>query len=90
MLELNKLYNMDCLEGMKQFPDKYFDLAVVDPPYGGGSQNVNVERERGLHGGTADFESRQRSRFGGRFDKYHISEEDRRNVVGEVSDRRCL
>lgn len=27
---------MDCLEGMKQFPDKYFDLAIVDPPYGAG------------------------------------------------------
>lgn len=27
-------YNMDCLEGMKHFPDKYFDLAIVDPPYG--------------------------------------------------------
>lgn len=26
-------YNMDCKDGMKQFPDKYFDLAVVDPPY---------------------------------------------------------
>ena len=24
----------DCLEAMKQYPDKYFDLAVVDPPYG--------------------------------------------------------
>ena len=34
MLELNKLYNMDCMEGMKEFPDKFFDLAVVDPPYG--------------------------------------------------------
>jgi site-specific DNA-methyltransferase (adenine-specific) len=34
MLELNKLYNMDCMEGMKQFPDKYFGLAIVDPPYG--------------------------------------------------------
>ena len=34
MLELNKLYNMDCIEGMKQFPDKYFELAIVDPPYG--------------------------------------------------------
>ena len=33
MLELNKLYNMDCMDGMKQFPDKYFDLAIVDPPY---------------------------------------------------------
>lgn len=27
-------YNMNCMEGMKQFPDKYFDLAIVDPPYG--------------------------------------------------------
>ena len=34
MLELNKLYLMDCMDGMKQFPDKYFELAVVDPPYG--------------------------------------------------------
>ena len=34
MLELNRLYNMDCMEGMKHFPDKYFDLAIVDPPYG--------------------------------------------------------
>ena len=25
---------MDCLQGMKEFPDKYFDLAIVDPPYG--------------------------------------------------------
>ena len=32
-------YNMDCMEGMKQFPDKYFDLAVVDPPYGGGAKD---------------------------------------------------
>lgn len=35
MLELNRCYNMDCMEGMAQFPDGYFDLAVVDPPYGG-------------------------------------------------------
>ena len=25
---------MDCMEAMKAFPDGYFDLAVVDPPYG--------------------------------------------------------
>ena len=38
-------YNMDCMEGMKQFPDKYFDLAVVDPPYGdGGGQWSGAER----------------------------------------------
>ena len=27
-------YNMDCIEGMRRFPDKYFDLAIVDPIYG--------------------------------------------------------
>lgn len=26
-------YNEDCMEGMKEFPDKFFDIAVVDPPY---------------------------------------------------------
>lgn len=33
MLELNKIYLMDCMEGMAQIPDKYFELAIVDPPY---------------------------------------------------------
>lgn len=27
-------YNIDCMQGMKEIPDKYFDLAIVDPPYG--------------------------------------------------------
>lgn len=26
--------NRDCMEGMKEYPDKFFDLAIVDPPYG--------------------------------------------------------
>lgn len=26
--------NKDCMEAMKDFPDKYFDLAIVDPIYG--------------------------------------------------------
>lgn len=28
--------NVDCLEYMRTLPDKAFDLAIVDPPYGGG------------------------------------------------------
>lgn len=31
---MNIAYNMDCMEGMKQYPDGFFDLAVVDPVYG--------------------------------------------------------
>ena len=30
----NVVYNMDCMKGMKEYPDKYFDLAIVDPVYG--------------------------------------------------------
>jgi site-specific DNA-methyltransferase (adenine-specific) len=55
--ELNKLYNEDCLPAMKEIPDKYFELAVVDPPYGGG--------------GKDDFQKNIRL-HGGRFSKYEI------------------
>ena len=39
MYEKPDLYNADCMEAMKEFPDKFFDLAVVDPPYGSGNAN---------------------------------------------------
>ena len=38
---------MDCMEGMKQFPDKYFDLAIVDPPYGDGGGSGNGKTRAG-------------------------------------------
>ena len=31
--------NIDCMEYMRTLPDKYFDLAIVDPPYGIGASN---------------------------------------------------
>jgi len=46
VLELNTVYNMDCMEGMAQIPDKYFELAIVDPPYGIGI-NHNMGRRKG-------------------------------------------
>ena len=33
-LPKSEVFNIDCMEGMKQYPDKYFELAIVDPPYG--------------------------------------------------------
>lgn len=47
-------YNMDCMEGMKQFPDKYFDLAIVDPPYGIGIMTMTyTKNDRRLYGSSA-------------------------------------
>lgn len=34
ILEINKIYNMDCLEGMKNIDDKSIDMILCDLPYG--------------------------------------------------------
>lgn len=42
-----KLINIDCMEYMRTVPDKYFDIAVVDPPYGigeDGASNHSINR----------------------------------------------
>lgn len=33
--------NIDCMIGMKEYPDKYFDLAIVDPPFFSGPNKKN-------------------------------------------------
>ena len=45
-MERNEYHNIDCMEGMKEFSDKYFELAIVDPPYGLGFSDY----ERGSMG----------------------------------------
>ena len=41
----SQVFNTDCLEAMKNYPDKYFELAIVDPPYGI-SINMNMGRKK--------------------------------------------
>ena len=43
----SKVYNTDCLEAMKAYPDNYFELAIVDPPYGIGEANEKRMQSRG-------------------------------------------
>jgi site-specific DNA-methyltransferase (adenine-specific) len=40
------VYLEDCIAGMKRYPDKYFDLAIVDPPYG-----ININESMGRRKG---------------------------------------
>jgi len=47
MLELNKIYNMDCLEGLKQLPDNSINCCVTSPPYWG-LRDYGVEGQIGL------------------------------------------
>ena len=60
-------YNMDCMDAMRQFPDKFFDLAVVDPPYGdagGGTGNPDSDLVE------PSTNTKRWNRFGQRFDRY--------------------
>ena len=43
---ISEVHNEDCMVGMARYPDKWFDLAVVDPPYGI-SINMNMGRKKG-------------------------------------------
>lgn len=44
---ISEVTNEDCMKGMARYPDKYFDLAIVDPPYGigeSGQRNITGDR----------------------------------------------
>jgi DNA modification methylase len=44
-IEFNRIYNMDCLEGMKYIPDNSIDLIVTDPPYMISQKNKKINRK---------------------------------------------
>ena len=54
MLEPGKIHLMDCMEGMRQFPDGYFELAIVDPPYGTGAITYMPGERTKANGGFFD------------------------------------
>lgn len=46
-MPISEVFNIDCMEYMRKIPDGFFDLAVVDPPYGdglGGGQSESLRR----------------------------------------------
>jgi len=48
MIELDKIYNMDCVEGLRQMADESVDLTVTSPPY---------DNLRTYNGYSFDFEN---------------------------------
>lgn len=56
-MPISEVYNMDCMEYMKDIPDKFFDLAIVDPPYGINAPNMtmgtNLNRKHGGYNGES-------------------------------------
>ena len=56
-MPISEVYNMDCMKYMKDIPDKFFDLAIVDPPYGINAPNMtmgtNLNRKHGGYNGES-------------------------------------
>ena len=52
-MELNRIYNIDCIEGMKAIDDKSIDLVLTDIPYGECNGRKSLIRE--LNKGIADI-----------------------------------
>ena len=60
---MNTLHHCDCMEAMRDMPGGFFDIAIVDPPYGGGAAAGGV-----MSSGWGGCNHA----FGGRFDRYDI------------------
>jgi len=41
-----KCYNVDCMAFMKEVPDNYYELAIVDPPYGINADKKNSDNTK--------------------------------------------
>ena len=59
-MEINKIYNMDCLEYMKTLPNECIDLIVTDPPYkttkrGGTGNTGGMCKKKDFRNGNGGF-----------------------------------
>ena len=79
MLELNKIYNMDCLEGMKQIDNNSVDLILTDPPYNTGMSPKNTSP---INHPTVMFKKKSPDRLGNFFDDDLSSEKYQKLVIG--------
>ena len=70
MIELNRIFNENCLETMARMPDNSIDFIFTDPPYGHNNNN------------NGDMASRWEAIFGGKKDEY-IPEKDWRPIAND-------
>jgi len=55
---ISRVYLADCMDFMKEVPDKFFELAIVDPPYGIGEDGLS-NHSRGCLAKTTKFISKE-------------------------------
>jgi len=64
MKPISEVTNEDCMDMMARYPDKFFDLAIIDPPYGIGAPKMRAtpcQRRKGfnrLNSGSGKLKNR--------------------------------
>ena len=81
MIEVNKIYNADCMDILKELPDKSIDLVLTDPPY-------NIKRFNKTDGGN----SKKIVSFGDRNKKWNdfVVTQDYWNEIFRVSKNQII
>ena len=73
-------YNADCMEAMKEFPDNFFDLAIVDPPYGGGNSDGGGGNSIGSSAGARHYTFGLRKRDKNYENRKNMGEQIRKKI----------
>ena len=66
---ISEVHNCDCIEFMRTMPDRFFDLAVVDPPYQLGGNSVSNSR----HSGSGTLKNRALNQGAKKFEKWDVA-----------------
>ena len=87
---MSEFINADCMEYLPNYPDDYFDLAITDPPYGGGGQPMPPTASTASVDDSGNCSTATLIRGGGRFDRYTRNQvwTNGRDLGGEVPDER--
>lgn len=75
-MELNKIYNEDCLEGMKRIPDGSIDLIITSPPYNIGNMKSNKTKHGTYAGNNMNEEEYQNWQLSILSECYRVLKED--------------
>lgn len=62
---ISEIHNCDCMEYMRTISDKFFDLAIVDPPYGIGVDDFKMGSNNGYISTAQQLKKKNRLNSGG-------------------------
>ncbi len=73
---ISEVFNIDCMEYMRTLPDKYFSLAIADPPYGINAPNMKMGESKGYVSTAAKCKKGRLNSGGGKLKNRVLNQSD--------------